>query len=331
MLILSLTLLLAPGPAASARDYGDVAATWALVGATTAEGESYTPEQIEAVFGSANYTFVLYESGIYVNFVSGMMNGGVGTYEVINETEIILSALPDNPFYLDESNPFYMYFTADDGSEYVFSRETPIEGMWIATGASNEDTALTDEEFAAQIGVRYILIFNYNCSIDIYNDGQDVSDGSEFSYDAEGNIVVYTPEGSEYPVLMDDEEHFTMSTDTASLHFTRIYPIIGEWALSYAVFENGSFATEQDITDLFGTTDVRFVIAGDGSIQAYLDGEAAGEGGTVSVRPEGEVVVTLTDGSEESYFFDTSANMLTSEIADGYFIFTRTTGIVLPE
>lgn len=333
-LILGLTLLLGASlPALAQESAPDIVGNWALIAATTAEGESYTADEVESVFGTTNYVLSLYSNGIAMEFMDGAMTTEPFAYEYDGEA-VVLSLAPDNPLYPDPEYVHYMYMTANDGSEYTFSRQTTIEGMWGLAGAVGSDgTEFVGEALAEVLGVSsIIMVFNYNCSVDTYADGELQAGEASFSLDSEGNVSIYDAETDlNLAVQWLDDEHFFFNNGTTEMYFSKIYPVIGEWTLSFIVLPDGSFASNEDAEEIFGTTDVALIIESTGKANLYFNGESDDDPGTVSVASGGVVTVTGDNGSSSDFTFDSSGNMLGYEAGDGsVVIFTRSTPIVLP-
>lgn len=325
-LLLALCLLLSIGTAsASASEAFE--GNWALVAAETAEGTPYTSEQIAAVFRSSNFMISLYPGGTACLFAGGMLADQ--PMEYTHEGGVVeISGIPGAPFVLDPDNSYYAYMQANDGSIYTFSRQTAIEGMWVLTAMyDSEGNRVPDETIIEAIGgYNYILVFNYNCSISSYLDGVALDDALGFQVDADESVVMFNPDSPDeaMDIVWLNEEQFQVNNGNITMEYTIVYPIQGEWGLSYALQEDGSFLSKEQVAEVFGSDNVSIFMHADSTGYIAIDGEAATT--SESVRMNAGTVM-LGDLALE---FDESGNMLGTEAEGLWMVFTRSTPIIIP-
>lgn len=168
--------------------------------------------------------------------------------------------------------------------------------------------------------------------MDAYLDGKPMQ--SSVVFETEGDAIVaydtQTPE-DRWDIVFTDAEHFQLTNGhNSTMEFSILYPVIGTWSLVYALDVDGSFLSNKQIFDAFGSNDIAIVIEEEGVGYVAMDGEAQTEPETVSMQAGGTLLL-----GDDPLKIDISRNILGMDIETEYgtllFMFARSTPVVIPK
>lgn len=201
LLALALTLTCALPAFATESQPVSMTGKWVLAAVTDAAGEPVSEDVVKELFGTTDYIAEFLEGGTQYNYFDGVKHGQVNRYSV-EGNQVTMFRDEEHPLTLSEDGNMLTFALGD--MTVTLARLLPVHGVWTfevpATASADASNAF--------------LTFNYDGSVDAYQEGVLYSEGLRFT-EKDGVIYVSGETGDPMEITVDQADDTLTISDPA--------------------------------------------------------------------------------------------------------------------